>query len=78
MTLSGSLSRRTTSMQFRRKSFARILSSRVSMILPRHVGRALKDLMKNVQPTDDDVELPEDDLEDMVSCLFCALKFTYI
>ena len=31
----------------------------------RHVGKSLKDLMKNVQPTED-VEVPEDDLEDMV------------
>jgi hypothetical protein len=30
------------------------------------VGRALKDLMKNVQPTDD-VEVPEDELEELVS-----------
>ena len=31
----------------------------------RHVGKSLKDLMKNVQPTED-IEVPEDDLEDMV------------
>jgi hypothetical protein len=36
------------------------------MVFTRHVGRALKELMKNVQPTDD-VELPEDELEEMVS-----------
>ena len=66
MTRSECSSRRMICTRFRRKLSGEFSFTPHDDDFTRHVGRALKDLIKNVQPAED-VELSENDLDDMVS-----------